>query len=188
MSGASLRPRVGGASLRRRVSVSVRALGVALWLAAAHASSAEPDGCRDCRYSGDLDLLFPAPEALGPGWELVEEAPVDPLQDREMHASGVRAVKALHYTRAFRGRSEVCSVEIWSFTQADAARRAHAGMERDGWRIGLQGNLLVMLHSVTLQRGEGFRPGLLPVCRRLADLTEAEAAARLRRTSPPSPR
>jgi hypothetical protein len=172
---------VSGAPARRRARVWLRALGIAGWLAAASASRAEPESCRDCRYIGDLALLFPAPESLGPDWELVEEAPVDPLQDRDLHAAGVRAAQALHYTRAFRGRSEVCSVEIWKFTSAEAARLARAGMERDGWHIGLQGNLLVMLHGVTLQRGEGFRPGLLPACRRLADLTEALAGARLRR-------
>jgi hypothetical protein len=179
---------VNCAAARWSARVAACVLGLAMGLAAASVSTAEPDRCGDCRYSGDLDALFPAPEALGPGWELVEEAPVDPLQDRELHASGVRAMQALHYTRAFRGRSEVCSVEIWSFTNADAARRAHAGFERDGWQIGQQGNLLVMLHGVTLQRGEGFRPGLLPVCRRLADLTEAEVEARLRRTGTPRPR
>jgi hypothetical protein len=170
----------------RRPNSVACALGVALWLAATPVARAEDDACRECRYQGELDGLFLPATALGPGWELVEEAPVDPRQDPELRAAGVRAAQALHYTRPLRGGAEVCSVEIWSFASAEAARRTGAGLAREAWRIGVQGNLLVMLHGVTLRRGQGFRPGLLPACLRLAELTEAHAGSLLRRAGPPA--
>jgi hypothetical protein len=154
-------------------------------LALATATTAEPDACRECSYQGELAALFLPAAALGPGWELVHEVPVDAASDPELRGSGVRAVRALHYTRGFRGGAEVCSVEIWSFTSPAAARRTGSGLERRAWQIGVQGNLIVMLHGVRLERGQGFRPGLLPACRRLADLTEAHAAALLRAGGPP---
>jgi hypothetical protein len=161
------------------------ALPLAACLALPLASAAEPDTCRECSYQGELAALFLPAAALGPGWELVDEVPVDAASDPELRGSGVRAVRALHYTRGFRGGAEVCSVEIWSFTSPAAARRTGSGLERRAWQIGVQGNLIVMLHGVRLERGEGFRPGLLPACRRLADLTEAHAAALLRAGGPP---
>jgi hypothetical protein len=170
----------------RRPTSLACALGIALWLAATPVARAEDAACLGCRYPGELDELFLPATALGPGWELVTEAPVDPLRDPELRAAGVRAAQALHYTRSFRGGAEVCSVEIWSFSSAEAARRTGAGLERESWRIGVQGNLLVMLHGVTLRRGQGFRPGLLPACLRLAELTEAHAWALLRRAGPPA--
>lgn len=173
-----------GSPAPRRLASAARALGVALSLVATPPSHADSDACVDCRYQGELSGLFVPAESLGPGWELVTEVPVDPLSDPELRASGVRASQALHYTRAFRGGAEVCSVEIWSFSSAEAARRARGGMDRTAWRIGVQGNLLVMLHGVTLVRGQGFRPGLLPVCHRLAELTEAHAASLLRAGPP----
>ena len=49
-------------------------------------------------------------------------------------------------------------------------------MDEPVWRVALRGNLLITSRGVTLSRAEGFRPGLLPECHRLADLTEAGAA------------
>jgi hypothetical protein len=87
----------------------------------------------------------------------------------------VRATHSLHYTRPRPGGSEVCSLEIWSFASPAAARRTRAQVGYPGWRITLRGNLLLMLHGVEFSNGSGFRPGLLPECHRLADLTEARA-------------
>ena len=80
----------------------------------------------------------------------------------------------------------MCSLEIWGFTTAAAARRAQAGIEQPAWRIDLRGNLLLMSRGVTLSRADGFRPGLLPECQRLADLTEVRANVLLA-CSDPSP-
>ena len=109
----------------------------------------------------------------------MRETPSDPADDPDLRAAGVRATHSLHYTRAHQGGSEVCSMEIWSFATAAAARRARAEIEQPGWRIALRGNLLMMSRGVTFSRADGFRPGLLPECHRLADLTEARAAERL---------
>ena len=145
------------------------------WVALAPAASAGDEPCRDALYTGDLTPLFAPPRALGFEWESVREAPLNPIDDPDLHAAGVRAAKSLHYTRARPGGSEVCSLEIWSFATGAAARRARAEIEQPAWRITLRGNLLLMSRGVTFSRTEGFRPGLLPECHRLADLTEGGA-------------
>lgn len=144
------------------------------------AARADEAPCAACTYRGDLEALFVPARSLGDGWETLGESPVDPQEDPDLREAGVRAARSLHYTHAIPGGAEVCSVEIWSFGSAEEARRARAGMERERWRFSLQGNLLVMLRGVTLQRDRGLRPGLLPACHRLADLTEARARSLLR--------
>jgi hypothetical protein len=131
--------------------------------------------CRDRRYTGDLAALFVPPRELGVDWDSVRETPSNPADDPELRAGGVRATHSLHYTRARQGGSEVCSLEIWGFATAEAARRGRGGIEKTGWRFDLRGNLLMMSRGVTFSRADGFRPGLLPECHRLADLTEARA-------------
>jgi len=148
-------------------------------LALTSVARAGDDACRDARYTGDLTALFVSPQDLGIDWGSVREAPSDPAQDPELHASGVLATHSLHYTRAHQGRSEVCSLDVWGFASGAAARRALAEIEQPAWRLALRGNLLMMLRGVTFSRTEGFHPGLLPECHRLADLTEARASALL---------
>jgi hypothetical protein len=148
-------------------------------LALTSVARAGDDPCRDARYAGDLTALFASPEELGNEWGSVREAASDPAQDPELHASGVVATHSLHYTRAYHGRSEVCSLEIWGFATGAAARRTRAEIAQPAWRLVLRGNLLMMLRGVTFSRSEGFHPGLLPECHRLADLTEARARALL---------
>ena len=106
----------------------------------------------------------------------MREAPSNPADDPDLHAAGVRAVHSLHYTRARQGGSEVCSLEIWGFASAEAARRAQAGIVQPAWRFARSGNLLMMSRGVIFSRADGFRPGLLPECHRLADLAEARAS------------
>ncbi len=148
-------------------------------LALAHVALAGDDPCRDRRYAGDLATLFVAPQELGVGWDSVRETPSNPADDPDLRAAGVLATQSLHYTREREGGSEVCSLEIWGFTTAEASRRARAGMERTGWRFALHGNLLLMARGVSFSRADGFHPGLLPECHRLVDLTEAIARERL---------
>jgi hypothetical protein len=131
--------------------------------------------CRDARYLGDLAALCVPARELGDGWESVRETPSDPSRDPDLAAAGVRATHDLHYTRARRGGSEVCSLEIWAFSTPAAARLARAGIDQPGWRFTLRGNLLIMLRGVEFSRENGFRPGLVPECHRLAELTEARA-------------
>jgi len=149
---------------------------VAGLLALTSVAQAGDDPCRDRRYTGELAALFVLPRELGVDWESVRETPSNPADDPDLRAAGVRATHSLHYTRARQGGSEVCSLEIWGFATAEAARRAQAGIERPAWRFALRGNLLMMSRGVTFSRGGGFRPGLLPECHRLADLTEARAS------------
>ena len=152
------------------------ALLLAGLLALTSVARAGEDPCRDSRYAGDLIALFVPPQELGLDWDSVRETPSDPADDPDLHASGVLATHSLHYTRAHQGRSEVCSLEIWGFTTAVAARRAQAEIEQPAWRLDLRGNLLMMSRGVTFSRAEGFHPGLLPECHRLADLTKARAS------------
>lgn len=151
------------------------ALLLAGLLALTSVALAGDDACRDSRYTGELAALFVPPGELGVEWDSVRETPSDPADDPELRAAGVRATHSLHYTRARPGGSEVCSLEIWGFASAEAARRAQAGIEQPAWRFARHGNLLMMLRGVTFSRADGFRPGLLPECHRLADLTEARA-------------
>jgi hypothetical protein len=142
---------------------------------------ADEAACGDCRYAGDIMAVFVSPEVLGKDWEIVHETAGDVLGDPDMRRAGVRATQALHYTQAIPGGSRVCSIEIWRFTGAEAARRAAVGNERDNWRIKVLGNLWVMLHGVVMQRGEPMSQKILPECHRLADLTEGRALALLTR-------
>ena len=168
-------------SARREADqLPVRCCRAALWLAGLLAltsvARAGDDPCRDARYAGDLIALFVPPHDLGLDWDSVRETPTDPGEDPDLHASGVLATHSLHYTRAEHGRSEVCSLEIWGFATGAAARRALTEISQPAWRLALRGNLLMMLRGVTFSRAEGFHPGLLPECHRLADLTEARAS------------
>jgi len=151
------------------------ALLLAGFLAAASAALAGDDPCRDARYAGDLTALFVPPRELGIDWESVRETPSNPADDPDLLAAGVRATHSLHYTRAIQGGSEVCSMEIWGFATAAAARSAQAGIDQPAWRLVLRGNLLMMARGVIFGRADGFHPGLLPECHRLTDLTEARA-------------
>lgn len=178
---------------RAPVRAAARALGLAFWLVAV-AARGDQQSCAECRHAEPLEALFVEARALGPGWETLGEAPTDPQGDAELRDAGVRTVQTLHYTRERPGGSEVCSVEIWSFASPAQARSARAGMARDGmpgdaragWRLEVRGNLLVMLRGVALQRDQKLRPGLLPACHRLAELTLERAERALH--GAPTPR
>jgi hypothetical protein len=148
-------------------------------LALTSVARAAEDPCRNRSYAGDLAALFVAPRELGIGWDALRETPSNPADDPDLRAAGVLAIRALHYTRERPGGSEVCSLEIWRFATGDAARRAQAGISQPGWRYVQRGNLLMMARGVSLDRAHGFRPGLLPECHHLVDLTEELARREL---------
>jgi hypothetical protein len=152
---------------------------LAALLAPAPVALPADDSCPDSVYAGNLAALFVPPRELGVDWDSVRETPSNPADDPDLRGASVRATHSLHYTRARQGGSEVCSMEIWAFATAAAARRARTAIEQPVWRIELRGNLLLMAHGVTLGRADGFHPGLLPECHRLADLTQARASALL---------
>jgi hypothetical protein len=155
------------------------ALLFTLLLMHAPAAPAADPSCAGARYTGDLTDLFVAPRELGADWDSVRETPSDPADEPDLAAAGVLATRTLHYTRKRAGGSEVCSLEIWGFASAEAARRGQAGMEPPGWRLARHANLLLMTRGVGFSREDGFHPGLLPECHRLADLAEARARERL---------
>jgi len=169
--------------VRRRAIFAAALFG----LAAGAAARADTGECADCRYAGDLSVLFVAPRAIGPEWESLAESPADPQQDAELRSAGVLATHSLHYTHAVRGGSEVCSAEIWRFASPAQARAAEPEVQRDGWRVAAHGNLIVMLHGVSLRFGEKLRPGLVPACRRLGELLDENARAALRAAPAKSP-
>jgi hypothetical protein len=166
--------------VRRRAA---RAAALLLWLLVRTPPAGADEPCGECRAPRDLSRLFVQPAALGAGWDTVAETPTDPAADPDLRASGVRAVHNLHYTRPIPGGSQVCSIELWAFHTPEQAQRARAELAREDWYFSLQGDLMLMARGVTLERGRGFRPGLLPECRRLAGLIEARAATSMRRAS-----
>jgi hypothetical protein len=126
------------------------------------------------------EILLPAAGVAG-RWEVVDEAPTDPLADPDLLRWGVRAQRARHYTRSDDGGIQVCSIEIWGFEDARRARLAHENFRYPGWHFERQAHLLIMLRAVTFPREGPSRRGLFAECRRLGVLTSARAATRLRR-------
>jgi len=129
-------------------------------------------------YYGDLVRVFVPVSELGSEWEEVPEA-VEAVSP-ELAASGVRATRTTHYTRALGPRSEVCSLEVWAFVDAEAARVAAPDVAQYGWDATPYGNLLVVLHGTTFDRGHGFRPGLPASCHAIKGPVGARANAVLR--------
>jgi hypothetical protein len=132
------------------------------------------------RFQGDLGEIFVPDRAVLGSWEVVREAPSNPARDPELHAAGVRAVQARHYTRSRGPISQVCSVEIWRFDDGERAAHAAQRIEIPRWRFLQRGNLLISLRAVTLEREVGSRSGLFPDCHRLGERTGERAALRLR--------
>jgi len=126
------------------------------------------------------EILLPAAGVAG-RWEVVEEAPTDPVGDPDLIRWGVRAQRSRHYTRSGEGGVQVCSIEIWGFEDARRARLAHENFRFPDWHFERQEHLLIMLRAVTFPREGPPRHDLFADCRRLGALTSARAATRLRR-------
>jgi hypothetical protein len=122
-----------------------------------------------------LDAIWLSAAEIGPGWDVVREAPVDPSADPDLVAWGVRVQDARHYTRDRDGSVQVCSVELWSFSDAARAEAAHQGFAHPGWRIGREGHLLVMLRGLTLTRGSEPSRGVFEDCARIGDRIQRRA-------------
>jgi hypothetical protein len=110
-----------------------------------------------------------------PNWEIVNEMPEDPSQDRDLVEWGVVAQRSRHYTRNAAGLSQVCSVELWAFENAARARLAQQNFEFPDWRIDREGDTLVMLRAVTL-RGESANREIFPDCEKLGNIVRTRAA------------
>ncbi|MBW2541372.1 MAG: DUF4124 domain-containing protein [Deltaproteobacteria bacterium] len=110
-----------------------------------------------------------------PGWEIVNETPEDASQDVDLVEWGVVAKRARHYTRKSDGASQVCSVELWAFESEARARLAGQNFAFPDWRIDRQGDMLVMLHAVTL-RGELAERTIFSDCEKLGNIVRTRAA------------
>ncbi len=122
-----------------------------------------------------LEWALLAERDVRPNWVIVNETPEDPKQDVDLVEWGVVAKRARHYTRTFRGDSQVCSVELWAFENAARARLADENFAFPDWRIDRQGDTLVMLRAVTL-RGDQADRSIYPDCEALGEIVRARAA------------
>lgn len=113
--------------------------------------------------------VWPSRAELAAAWEVVREAPVDVGGDPDLVEWGVRDQDVRHFTRDVGGRVQVCSVEIWRFTDAARARAAQQGFAHPGWRIEQAGDRVVMLRGLTLARGATPQRGIFADCRSLGE-------------------
>jgi hypothetical protein len=140
--------------------------------AAQEPAAPSDEGVAERNDPPDLTRLFPP---VGDAWEVVNEAPEVP--DPTLHGQGLRASVARHYTRARGPVSEVCTVELWAFENADQADAVATTMAEPGWKILHADTVLVLLHGVRLERGVGTRRGLVDGCAELGERTRVRAAA-----------
>jgi hypothetical protein len=124
------------------------------------------------RGAPDLERLFPPVEDA---WEIVREAPENP--DPVLRSQGLRASLARHYTRARGPVSEVCTVEIWAFEDADQAVAVATSLAQPGWEILQADAILVLVHGVRLERRVGTRRELVDGCAELGERTRTAAGS-----------
>ena len=124
-----------------------------------------------------LAAIWLSAAEIGLGWDVVREAPIDPADDPDLVAWGVRAQDARHYTRDADGSVQVCSVELWTFADEARTRAAHQGFAYPDWRIEREGNLLLMLRGVTITRGSPPQRGIFEDCSRIGDRIQQRAGA-----------
>ena len=120
------------------------------------------------------DLFVPAAAVMG-RWEIVLEAPESP--SRELRAQGLRESLARHYTRARGPVSDVCTVELWRFDYGGQAQAVAGYLAQPGWQILRTGDILVLLHGVSLELRAGSTSGLVEGCAELGERTRARIVA-----------
>jgi hypothetical protein len=102
-------------------------------------------------------------------WSVIPESP-EPI-DSELRSRGLRDTATRHYTRGRGARSDVCTVELWEFSRAEAARRAMASLDLPNWKILRASEILILVHGVRLERGVGSRSDLVSDCENLGQQT-----------------
>jgi hypothetical protein len=122
-----------------------------------------------------LEEVLPAANQVRVTWEVVKEAPGDPIQDPDLVRWGVRAQLARHYTRHSGGLIQVCSIEVWGFENAPKARTAHENFAYPGWQIMREGSTLVMIRGLTRTPGEPSRRGVFAACQELGERSRERA-------------
>lgn len=143
--------------------------------------SAAPEG-REPRPldAAQLGEILPAAHEV-PGWEVVEEAVLDPADDPDLRRWGVRVQRTRHYTRNGAAGVQVCSIEIWGFETEQQAALGHASIDYRGWRFAREGPLLLMTRGLTRPRGGPRRWEVFPDCATLAGRARERAARHLGR-------
>lgn len=112
--------------------------------------------------TGAGDALLQSRELRG--WDVLNEAPVDPSSDPDLVEWGVRALHARHYSRDWRGVIQVCSVEIWEFASESQAVAAAGGFSFPDWQIDRVGQALVMVHGLLRPRDAPPLRGVFAEC------------------------
>ena len=117
--------------------------------------------------------FLPSSELFGQ-WSVLLSSlePVDP----ELRKMGLRDTVERHYTRVRGPISEVCTIEMWVFTQAETARRAAVSLELPNWKILRADEILILVHGVLLERGVGSRSDLAADCEDLGQRTYERVA------------
>ncbi len=136
----------------------------------------EPRGAARGIPGSRLEQLLLAERDVRTGWSVIEEAPVEPIDDPDLIEWGVAAQRARHYTRSTDRGAQVCSIEIWAFEDEAHARAAHEGFRYPNWRIERSGLLLVMVRALTRGNGGSGDRTLHPDCLELGDRVRARAA------------
>lgn len=129
----------------------------------------------------DLEGLLLSARQVGPGWEVVAEAPIDVAADEDFRSWGVRDQLARHYTRGGGGLIQVCSIEIWSFKSINDARVAARNISYPTWQIDREDDMLVMIHGVSKSRAGSPQLGVFPACDQLGDLQRLRMAESVKR-------
>ncbi len=163
---------------RRRMAMAAVVLGPRVhrvWLAAVIALASAGPIRSDPERVPRLEPLFLETAELPPGWEIVTESGADVRGDPILLRAGVRERIARHYTRARGPRSEVCSVELWSFASRESAVRGLRMLPEDAAELRQVGPLVISLRGVTLVRMRGSHHDVFPDCVALGDEIEARA-------------
>lgn len=129
--------------------------------------------------AADLAALLLSEAEAGAGWEVVREAAVDPARDPDLVDWGVKAHRALHYTRDVGGAVEVCSIELWSFETLAQAAAAGTGFSYPGWRITREGEILVMVRGLRRPRHAAPEHGVFAACEVLGRRVHERVAKRV---------
>ncbi len=117
----------------------------------------------------DLSAHFVPLRELDSEWSLVDDAP-EPI-DSESRSYGLTDTSTRHYARSSGRVSQVCSVELWQFEQADAASRVASSLALPHWQVLQAGSLLVLTHGVRLELGASSDARLHEACVELGRLT-----------------
>ncbi len=132
-------------------------------------SSAASPASQPAGRDRDHSAHFVPLRELGSEWSLVDDAPE--AIDSESRSYGLTHTSTRHYARSSGRVSQVCSVELWQFEQAEAASRVASSLALPHWQVLQAGSLLVLTHGVRLELGASSDARLHEACVDLGRLT-----------------